>query len=228
MDPDDRLTEEIRGELHRSLTEMRMRPEFREQLKGKLVETPEPWWRRRWLGSWPAAARHPGALAGVAVAAVALAVAIPLLTFHAAPTSGGRQYLVLIPPGPSRDHAALAAPATCPSGTVHLAVVPVRATLTSGQSAIFKVSVTGSSCSLGATITGPSKAAVSISRLPTKTALPDGMVGAEYQVIWTGKSAVPSGSSSEGAGKLAPGGYTLTLNVPPSQARASISIQIIK
>ncbi|HUY09394.1 MAG TPA: hypothetical protein VMW80_08090 [Candidatus Dormibacteraeota bacterium] len=225
MDPDDRLTEELGEELRRSLAEMRLPSEFREELKGRLLATPESRWRR-WLGTWPALAQRRGALVGVAAAVIALAVLIPLTAFHHSPTFTDRQYLELVPPGVSGPHAADAAPATCHGGTVRLSVVPSQATLAPGQSATFEVSVTGSSCPLGATVTGPSKARLMITRLATPSSNSSGVLRAEYQVTWTGQSTSPSGSSSKGTGKLAPGSYTVTLSAPPSSARASISVTI--
>ena len=76
MDPDDRLTEKLGEELRRSMAEIRLHHEFREELKGRLLATPPSRWRR-WLNSWPALARHRGALGGIAVAAIAAAVLVP-------------------------------------------------------------------------------------------------------------------------------------------------------
>jgi hypothetical protein len=225
MDPDDRLTEELGEELRRSLAAMRLHAEFREELKGRLLATPESRWRR-WLGTWPARAQRRGALVGVAAAAIVLAVLIPLAALHHSATFTNRQYLELVPPGVSGPHAADAAPATCHSGTVHLSVVPNQATLSPGQSATFEVSVRGSSCPLGATVTGPSKAHLLITRLAPPASSSSGVLGAKYQITWTGQTTSPSGSTSNGTGKLAAGNYTVTLSASPSSSRASISVRI--
>jgi hypothetical protein len=234
MDPDDRLTEKLGEELRRSMAEIRLHHEFREELKGRLLATPPSRWRR-WLNSWPALARHRGALAGIAVAAIAAAVLVPLATFHPAHTSRGRQYLELVPPGVSGAHAAAAAPATCHSGTVHLQVATVRVILTTGQSDTVEVRVTGSSCPLGASVTGPSRAGISIKPVPESSSNPAGVAQEAYQLIWTGKSAAAppriggaSGSSPKGTTGLSAGTYTVILSVPPASARVAISFTIRK
>ncbi|MGC2192443.1 MAG: hypothetical protein WA751_08935 [Candidatus Dormiibacterota bacterium] len=232
MDPDDRLTEELAEELRRSLAEMRLHPEFREELKGRLLATPESRWQR-WWSAWPALTRHRGAAAGVAVAVIAAAVLVPLAALNHSQPSTVRQFQVTIPPGVSGAHAADAAPLTCHSGTVHLTVAPGQATLAPGQSATFAVSVTGSSCPLGASVTGPSKASISIRPVPSPSSAAGGVAKADFEVIWSGRSIAigPAsggsvGSGSSGTGKLAAGTYTVTVSVPPSSARASISITI--
>jgi hypothetical protein len=232
MDPDDRLTGELGEELRRSLAEMRLHPEFRKELKGRLLATPESRWQR-WWGSWPALARHRGAVAGVAAAAIAAAVLVPLAALNHPQPSSGRQYLVFIAPGGSGAHAADAAPLTCHSGTVHLTVAPTQATLAPGQSATFEVSETGSSCPLGASVSGPSKASISINPVPSHSSAAGGVTKSDSEVIWSGRSITAGsasggsgGSSANGTGKLAAGTYTVTVSVQSSSARASISITI--
>jgi len=232
MDPDDRLTEELGEELRRSMAEMRLHPEFRADLKGRLLAAPEIRWRR-WLSSWPAVARHRGALATVVVAAIAAAVVIPLATSPHSQLSTGRSYLVIVPPAVSGGHAADAAPAICPSGNVQLSVSPAQAALAPGQRATFVVSETGSSCPLTATVRGPSAAGLSIMAIPQRSPEPLGPANAMYQLLWTGRtttsgsgSGTASGAGAKGAAELSPGTYTVTLSVPSSRARASISITI--
>ncbi|MGA7362216.1 MAG: hypothetical protein WBZ07_04585 [Candidatus Dormiibacterota bacterium] len=225
MDPDDRLTKELGEELRRSLVKMRLHSEFREGLKEQLLATPANRWQR-WLGAWPSLAQRRGAVLGVAAVAIVLAVLIPLAALNHSPSFTNRQYLELVPPGVSGPHAADAAPATCHSGTVRLSVVPSQATLAPGQSATFEVSVTGSSCPLVATVTGPSKASLSIKQLGKPSSVSSGVPVAEYQVTWTGQSTSPGGSSSNGTGRLAAGNYTVSLSPSPSSARASISVRI--
>src|ERR1019366_4987667 len=176
MDPDDRLIEELGGELRRSLAEMRLHSEFREELKHRMLTTPPSRWRR-WLGAWPPIARHRGALVGVAAAAIALAVVLPLAASQNNQAPRGRQYLVMIPPPASGggSHPAEAAPgipASCGAGAIQgaaaiqLTVTPAQATLRPGQSARFTVSETGVACPPAATITGPSAAGLSIAAVP--------------------------------------------------------------
>ncbi|HVB13249.1 MAG TPA: hypothetical protein VNH38_00615 [Candidatus Dormibacteraeota bacterium] len=234
MDSDDRLTEELGEELRRSLAEMRLHPEFRQELKGRLLATPVSRWRR-WLGAWPVLARHPGALAGIAVAAIVVGVAIPLAAALHSPASSGRSYLVIISPelGAGGSKAAAAAPAICAGGTVHLSVSPTQATLAPGQSAQFQAAESGSACALSATVTGPSAAGLSIKQRPASSSNASGVARTVYQVSWTGRpyaagkgTALTAPSGSRETGRLSPGTYKVTLSVPTTTATANIVITI--
>ncbi|MGH7642081.1 MAG: hypothetical protein ACRENX_03550 [Candidatus Dormibacteria bacterium] len=232
MDPDDRLIEELAAQLHRATAEMRLHPETRRLLKQQLLATPRSRWRAR-LRSWPSLSRTRGALAGVAVAAIAAAVVIPLATANHTPNTTERQYLAVLPPGVNGGHAAAAAPMTCHGAVVHLVSSPTRANLTPGQRRTFVVSVTGSTCPLSARVAGPVAAGLSIESEPKPSSSPGGAPSAVYDVIWSGRGPI-SANGNGAAGsigaleprKLVPGTYQITLSVPPSGARAYISISI--
>jgi hypothetical protein len=232
MDPDDRLTEELGAELRSSLSQMRLAPEFRADLRGRMLASPSSPWLR-WLGLWPSLGGHRRALAGVAVAAIAAAVVIPLAAVHSSQTPTTHQYLALVPPGVS-SHANEAAPATCHSGGVHLSVAPtLQVTLTPGQSKTFTVHVTGSSCPLAASVTGPSKIGLSLTRLPQVSTSAKALREEAFRVTWTGRTSAAraeagatSNSGSPGTGAIAAGTYTVILSVPPSGVREVISITV--
>ncbi len=240
MDPDDRLIEELGGELRRSLAEMRLHSEFREELKHRMLATPPRRWRR-WLGAWPPIAQHRGALVGVAVAAIALAVVLPLAASQNNQAPRGRQYLVMIPPpvnggGAHAAEVAPVIPASCGAAAIQLTVTPAQATLRPGQSARFTVSETGVACPPAATITGPSAAGLSIAAVPQPPSSGNSApVKGSYEVTWTGKSigvlrgtklATPAASRT--AARLSAGAYEVILRVPHSSARVSIEITISK
>ncbi|HVC38561.1 MAG TPA: hypothetical protein VNH20_01130 [Candidatus Dormibacteraeota bacterium] len=231
MDPDDRLTDQVREELRRSLSEMRLHPEFREELKGRLLATPARGWRR-WVAAWPAVSHHPGAVAGVALAAIVVAVGLPLAAVLHQHSTTSPRYLVTISPrlGAGANRAAVAAPATCSGKTVHLSVSPARATLAAGQGVQFEVTETGAACLLDATVAGPSAAGLSIVPTSLSSATPN---GASFRVSWSGRPAATAAgtksSVSAGSGpgrQLAPGVYRVTVSAAPSGPRVIISITI--
>lgn len=233
MDYDDRLKEKLGQELRSSLSQMRLAPEFREELKRRMLTSRSTPWQR-WLDLRAPSTRHRRAVAGFAVAALTAAVVIPLVAVHVSEPSTTRQYLALVPPGVSSSHAKVAAPATCHSAGVQLSVVPtLQVTLTQGQSKTFTVHVTGSSCPLAASVTGPSTVGLSLTRLPQVSSSARTLRGELFRVTWTGRTiasraaaGASSGANSPGTGALAAGTYTVTLSVPPSEVRAVISITV--
>jgi hypothetical protein len=234
MDPDDRLIEKLGEELRRSTAEMRLYPEFREQLKDRMLATPtSPW--QRWVSGWPTTAWGRGTLAGVALAAIALAVALPLATSRTPPARSSVS-LELVPPEvkSSGVPGAVAAPASCAATDVKLKVTPTRATLTPGQRAQFSVSEIGGSCALGVSISGPSIADLSIaSGRPTPNVGGPQLAQATFLLRWTGTGAAAekgntaiSPGSPASKGGLAAGTYEITVKVPHTRVRASIEITV--
>lgn len=237
MDPDQHLIEELTEELGRALRSVHLEPEFRQGLKQRLLDTPTSRWRR-WMSLGPQSRWGRGALAGVTLGAVALAVAVPLALSQPAPARHAPQFLVMIPPGTSapNSRAQVAAPAPCLGAALELTVAPSRVTLAPGEIAHFDIFETGGACSPQTSVRGPSAAGLSVEPV----AISPGSLGAAaaratYQITWTGRSVVvrrgtklvaPSRSSP--SGELAPGNYLVTVEVPHTSARASIDITIRK
>jgi hypothetical protein len=232
MDPDDRLIERLAAELRQSTAAMRLRPELRTELKHRMLATPtSPW--RRWLGGQTVPSWGRGALAGVALAAVALAVGIPLaLTRPGPPHSAVSLELV---PRASRGAApgAEAAPATCAAKPAKLSVMPTHATLVPGQQAVFSVSEIGADCDLTATVSGPSKAGVTVESISaTPEAGGSAVTQARFELVWSGNRAAADGGTvasspgTPGKSPLPAGAYVITVTVAQTNARASVEITV--
>lgn len=232
MDPDDRLIRRLAEELRQSTAAMRLRPESRAELKARMLATPDSRWHR-WLGGWTATSWGRGALAGVALAAVALAVAIPL----AVSRPGGSRSAVsleLVPKAnPGVAPGVEAAPSTCAARSVSLSVTPPNATLAPGHKADFSISEIGAACDLTATAKGPSKAGFTVKsiHLPLNAG---GLAVAQanFLLVWSGtRAAAKSGTAAStpgtpGRSRLPAGSYVITVTVPHTDARASVEITV--
>ncbi|MGC1183940.1 MAG: hypothetical protein WBA31_02160 [Candidatus Dormiibacterota bacterium] len=219
MDPNERLTEQLRGELRRSLAEMRLDPEFRRTLQDQLLATPTRRWPR-WLGGGAGLARRGvlAGIAGVAVAGLAAAVVVPLVGQHPAP-SRSRQYLALAPDlRAGGSHSAAAAPATCGSAALRLTVAPTRATLATGRSTRISVYETHGVCAPQVSVTGPAAAAVTVQSLPQSQGDASGLPEATFEIMWTGHT-------TKGRA-LPPGRYRVTVTVLSSKAVATATITV--
>ena len=201
MDPDERLIGTLGAELHRSLAEMHLDPAARERLQHRLASaTSLPWWQRSpWV---PATGWRRAAAAGIAACAVAAAVATPLLTAHRSSPRGAPQYLVVIPPraGANRVPSGTAAPATCSNAPPRLSVTPRQV----------------SRASLAVTLRP-------YERLPSVA----GGTSASYLLTWAGEGISAGAAPGAVPGRaLKPGSYRVTLEIPGTRARASISIRV--
>jgi hypothetical protein len=229
MDPDERLIGELGAELRRSLAEMHLDEAARQRLQHRLSAVPSaPWWRRaHWV---PATGWGRAAAAGLAACAVAAAVATPLLTSHRTSPHGAPQYLVVIPPRASAGKAQVGgvAPATCSGAVLQLSVSPNRVTLAPAQRAQFEVTETGGACAPNVTISGPSPARLSVTL--RQSAAPESAPGgasASYLITWAGeRSAARAASGATPGQALKPGSYRVTVEIPDTSARASISIKV--
>lgn len=232
MDPDERLIQRLAEELRQSTAAMRLRPESRAELKARMLATPESPWHR-WLGGWTATTWGRGALAGVALAAVALAVAIPL-TVARPGASRSAVSLQLIPKAnPGVAPGIEAAPPTCATRSLKLSVTPTKATFAPGQTAEFSISEIGAACNLTATVKGPSKVGLTVKSIypPLKAG---GLVvtQAHFQLVWSGtRAAVRSGTAASSPGTpgnkpLPAGSYVITVTVPHTDARVSVDITV--
>ncbi|MGA8206588.1 MAG: hypothetical protein WB801_07515 [Candidatus Dormiibacterota bacterium] len=233
MDPDERLIERLADELRQSAATMRLHPEFRAELKTRMLATPSSRWHR-WLGGWTATNWGRGALAGVALAAVALAVAIPLAVSGPA-TSHSAVSLELVPraAAPGVAPGFEAAPARCGARSVKLSATPTHATLAPGQQADFSISEIGSTCKLTATATGPTKAGLTVeSSSPTPIHGALAVAQADFQLVWSGTRAVArSGTAAASPGTpgrspLPAGSYLITVTVPHTSASVSVEITV--
>ena len=232
MDPDDRLIERLAEELRHSTAEMRLRPELRAELKNRMLATPASRWHR-WLVGWPAASWGRGALVGAALAAVALAVAIPLAISRPGPSHSAVS-LELVPrvtggPAPGAE----AAPATCTASSASLTVAPTHATLAPGQQAEFSVSEMGANCDLTATVRGPSKAGLTVESIsPTPNAGGLAVTQADFKIVWSGhRAAANSGTAvsspgTPGKSPLPAGAYVITVTIAHTSASASVTITV--
>jgi hypothetical protein len=220
MDPDERLTEQLRGELRRLLAEMRLEPELREDLKAQLLATPASRWPR-WLRTRTGTMRRGllAGVAGVAAAGIAAAVVIPLLP-PAPAGSTTRETLAVLPPGVSAGNGAALAPATCQNAAIRLTANPAQATLVQGKTALFAVQESGGDCyKLAESTSGPSAAAVSLqSGIPFATT----NAGPLFEVYWTGDL------SNESSRAVSPGTYKVVVSVPSSRARTTITVTVSK
>jgi hypothetical protein len=232
MDPDDRLIQRLAEELRQSTAAMRLRPESRADLKARMLATPDSLWRR-WLGGWTASSWGRGALAGVALAAIALAVAIPL----AISRPGGSRSAVsleLVPKAiPGLAPGIEAAPSTCAARSVKLSATPTNASLAPGQKAVFSITEIGAACDLTATVKGPSKAGLSVESIsPTPNAGGLAVKQADFQLAWSGtRAAATSGAAASSPGTpgkrpLPAGSYVITVTVPHTSASASVEITV--
>lgn len=233
MDPDDRLIQRLAEELRQSATAMRLHPEFRAELKARMLATPNSRWHR-WLGGWTATTWGRGALAGVALAAVALAVAIPLAVSRPG-TSHSAVSLELVPraAAPGVAPGVEAAPALCAARSVKLSATPTHATLVPGQRADFSISEIGADCKLTATVTGPTKAGLTVkSSSPTPNAGGLAVAQADFQLVWSGtRAAAKSGTAATSPGTpgkspLPAGSYVITVTVPHTSASVSVEITV--
>ncbi|HVC24005.1 MAG TPA: hypothetical protein VNH82_11380 [Candidatus Dormibacteraeota bacterium] len=219
MDPNERLTEQLRGELRRSLAQMRLDPELRRALKSQLLATPATRWPR-WLGGGGGLARH-GVLvgvAGVAAAGLAAAVIVPLVGQHPAPSSS-RQYFTLAPRvNAGGPHSAAAAPASCGSAALRLTVTPARATLARGRSTRISIDETHGVCAPRVSVTGPAAVTVTVQSGVHSQGEASGVPEATFEIIWTGHTTK--------GGALPPGRYRVTVTVPSSEAVASATITV--
>jgi hypothetical protein len=229
MDPDERLIGTLGAELHRSLAEMHLDPAARERLQHRLASaTSLPWWQRSpWV---PATGWRRAAAAGIAACAVAAAVATPLLTAHRSSPRGAPQYLVVIPPraGANRVPSGTAAPATCSNAPPRLSVTPRQVTLSPAQQADFYVTEIGGACVPTVTVSGPSRASLAVTLRPYER-LPSVAAGtsASYLLTWAGEGISAGAAPGAVPGRaLKPGSYRVTLEIPGTRARASISIRV--
>jgi hypothetical protein len=231
MDPDDRLIERLAEELRQSTAAMRLHPEFRAELKNRMLATPASRWRR-WLGGSPAASWGRGALVGAALAAVALAVAIPLAVSRPGPSHSAVS-LELVPRA-SRGAipGAEAAPATCAVGSAKLTATPIHATLGPGQQADFSISEIGADCDVTATVSGPAKAGITVESI-SATPNAGGLEGtqAEFELVWSGdRAAAKSGPGSSpgtpGKRPLPAGAYVITVTIAHTSAHASVEVTV--
>jgi len=167
----------------------------------------------------------------VALAAVALAVAIPL----AVSRPGGARSTVsleLVPKAnPGVAPRAEAAPATCAARSVRLRATPTSATLAPGQKAEFSISEMGAACDLTATVSGPSKAGFTVKSIyPPLNAGGLAVTQAYFQLVWSGtRAAAESGTAASSPGTpgkraLPAGSYVITVRVP--HTRASVAVEI--
>ncbi|HEY6537609.1 MAG TPA: hypothetical protein VI138_01045 [Candidatus Dormibacteraeota bacterium] len=221
MDSDDRLIEELRGELHRSLSAVRLEHGQREALKRRLLATGGPRWPR-WRGILSGRPGR-GALAGMtgvaAAFAIAAAVFIPLATTPHPANSSPRLGLALQPPSgiAGSGHAAVAAPG-CPARRPNLAASPSQAQLGPGQSVRFTVQV-AAGCALSASVTGPGPAAVTVRPLATPSR--EGRSGISFLVTWIGRTRVGSDGRP-----VASGTYRITLAVGSARERETITVTV--
>jgi hypothetical protein len=232
MDPNDRLIQRLAQELRQSTAAMRLRPESRADLKARMLATPDSRWHR-WLGGWTATSWGRGALAGVALAAVALAVAIPL----AVSRPSGSRSAVSLELIPKTNHEVApgveAAPSTCTARSVKLAATPSHAALAPGQQADFSISEIGAACDLTATVKGPSKAGLTVEpSSPTPNAGGLAVAQADFQLVWSGtRAAAKSGTAATSPGTpgnrpLPAGSYVITVTVPHTSASVSVEITV--
>jgi hypothetical protein len=231
MDPNDRLIEELGVELRRSLAEVRLSSELRQELRGRLLATRVPWWRH-WSPRIPDGSGARASLAGLAAAAVALAVLIPLATSPRPQPNRTQQTLVVIPPSAGSAHSAVLAPSLCLAAATTITVSPSRVTLAPGQTAQFNVLEVGPPCVPSVTVTGPSTAALSVKVMAPGPGSPSPTLqSTSYLITWEGRSGHGGSSSptnSTGTSPLAPGSYRLTVSIPHTTVRASLEITIRK
>jgi hypothetical protein len=232
MDPDERLIERLAEELRLSTAGMRLHPELRAELKQRLLATPSSRWRR-WLAGWPVSSWGRGALAGVALAAVALAVGVPL----ALTRPGGSHSAVSLELVPRANRGAApgaeAAPANCAAKPAKVSLTPTHATLAPGQQADFAVSEVGADCDLTATVSGPSKAGVTVESI-SPTPNPSGLAvtQAQFELVWSGKRAADnSGTAASSPGTpgnspLPAGAYVITVTVAHTSVHTSVEITV--
>jgi hypothetical protein len=220
MDPDERLTELLRGELRRSLAEMRLNPELRQQLKVQLLATPASRWPG-WLRTRTGGLRRSvlTGVAGLAVAGLAAAVVLPLVGQHPS-ASSSRQYLAVGPPGvrAGGSHAAVVAPASCGSGSLRLEVAPGQISLAQGQAGQFSITELHGACAPTVSVTGPAAAVLTIQSRSPSPGNSAGLVKANYTVTWTGHTR---SGGADPAGK-----YQVTVSVPASHALATATITV--
>jgi|GEM_PF-5114158 len=232
MDPDDRLIERLAQELRRSTAAMQLHPELRAELKNLMLATPTSRWRR-WLGGWPVTSWGRGALTGVALAAVALAVGIPLALTRPGPSRSAVS-LELVPRA-SRGAlpGAEAAPATCAAGSAKLSVTPSHTALAPGQQAEFSVSEIGADCDLTATVSGPAKAGITVETISTTpNAGGSAVTQAEFELVWSGNRAVANSGTATispgtpGKSPLPAGTYMITVTVAHTSAHTSVEVTV--
>jgi hypothetical protein len=233
MDPNDRLIERLAEELRQSAAAMHLHPEFRAELKARMLATPNSRWRR-WLGGWTATTWGRGALGGVALAAIALAVAIPLAVSRPG-TSHSAVSLELVPraAAPGVAPGFEAAPARCGARSVKLSATPTHAVLAPGQQADFSIAESGADCKLTATVTGPTKAGLTVeSSSPTPNSERLSIAQADFQLVWSGtRAAARSGTEATTPGTpgktpLPAGSYLITVTVPHTSASVSVEITV--
>jgi hypothetical protein len=220
MDPDERLTELLRGELRRSLAEMRLDPELRQQLKVQLLATPASRWPG-WLRTRTGGLRRSvlTGVAGLAVAGLAAAVVLPLVGQHPS-ASSSRQYLAVVPPGVSAggSHSAAVAPASCGSGSLRLHVAPRQISLAQGQAGQLSINELHGACAPTVSVTGPVAAVLTVRSRSPSSSNPGGVIEAKYTITWTGHT--------RSGGTDPPGKYQVTVSVPASHALATATITV--
>jgi hypothetical protein len=220
MDPDKRLTELLRGELHRSLAEMRLNPELRQELKVQMLASPASRWPG-WLRTRTGGLRRSllTGVAGLAVAGLAAAVVLPLVGQHP-PASSTRQYLAVLPPGVSAggSHAAVVAPASCGSGSLRLEVAPGQISLAQGQAGQLSIKELHGACAPTVSVTGPAAAVLTVQSRTPSPSNPGGVIEANYTITWTGHT--------RSGGAAPPGKYLVTVSVPASHVLATATITV--
>ncbi|MGH7611051.1 MAG: hypothetical protein ACREN4_03430 [Candidatus Dormibacteria bacterium] len=165
MDPEQRLIDELHDELRRSLDQMRLAPEERQQLRNRLLESPPSIWARLRPRGRSASPWARGAVAALGACAIAAAVSVPLL--ERAPASQPpqlRSFAVISPQPPRAAAGAQLAPLpTCQPGTKPR-VVAQHSHLSLGprQKARVALREIGGNCVMNAEVTGPSQLALAL------------------------------------------------------------------